>query len=92
MIEVQVWVYWHGHVLPEFMRQVKIVDTYAENNYQLIGGNNTLQYSGYGGNKQFEYLLKVVDNNTESVELAKPRLYLDNTEIPLYKQSQNFES
>lgn len=29
IVEVNVWVYWHGYVIPEFKRDVKIVDPYS---------------------------------------------------------------
>lgn len=91
VVEVQVRVYWHGHVFPEFKRQVEIVDSYPENSFELISGNNTLKYSGGGGDNHFTYLLKAIGSDIESIELSKPRLYLDNTEIPLYSQSESFE-
>jgi hypothetical protein len=98
VVEVSVYVYWHGHVFPEFKRQVEIIDPYPESNFELINGNesnfgrlshvNTLQYSGYGGMAQLKYQLKVIGNDIESLELPKPKLYLDNTEIPLYSESE----
>ena len=91
IVEVNVWVYWHGYVIPEFKREVKIVDPYPESNFELVGGNNTCQYSGHGGGSQFKYLLEVIGDDAASIELPKPRLYLDNTEIPLYSESQSFE-
>jgi hypothetical protein len=98
VVEVSIYVYWHGHVVPEFKRQVEIIDPYPESNFELISGdessfgrlshNNTLQYSGYGGMAQLMYQLKVIGNDIESVELSKPRLYLDGTEIQLYSESE----
>jgi hypothetical protein len=83
VVEVNVLVYWHGYVIPEFKREVKIVDPYLEGNFELVGGSNTYQYSGYGGGDQFKYLLKVIGDGAVSVELPNPRLYLDKVEIPL---------
>ncbi len=82
-IVVKVLVGWHGYILPEFKRQVVIIDPFPVSNFQLVGGNNTYQYSGYGGGYQFTYLLKVIGNDTQSLELPKPRLYLDGSEISL---------
>jgi hypothetical protein len=83
VVEVKVLVVWHGYIFPEFKRQVQIIDPYPESNFQLVGGNNTYQYSGYGGGNQFMYLLKVISEGSESVELPRSRLYLDNSEIHL---------
>lgn len=83
VVEVEVSVYWHGYVIPEFKRQVEIIDPYPESNFQLVGGNNTYTYSDYGGGDQFKYLLKVTGADAGSIELPKPRLYLEDTEIPL---------
>ena len=83
VVEVNVSVGWHGYVIPEFKREVKIVDPYLESNFELVGGNNTHGYSGYGGGDQFTYLLKVISNDAQYSELPKPRLYLDGSEIPL---------
>lgn len=91
IVEVEVSVYWHGYVIPEFKRQVEIIDPYPESNFQLVGGNNTCTYSGHGGGNQFKYLLKVIGDDVASIELPKPRLYLDNSEIPLFSESQSFD-
>ncbi len=92
VVEVNVRVYWHGYALPEFKREVNITDPYSEGNFELIEGNNTCQYVGYGGDNHFRYLLKVTGNSTVSIELPKPRLYLDKMEIPLYNEDQSFEA
>jgi hypothetical protein len=91
VVEVNVLVGWHGYVLPEFKRQVEIFDPYPESNFQLAGGNNTYKYSGYGGGDQFTYLLKVTEADAGFIELPKPRLYLDNTEILLNGKSISLE-
>ena len=83
VIEVKVLVGWHGYILPEFKRQVKIIDPFPESNFKLVGGNNAYEYSGHGGGYQFKYLLQVIGQEAVSVELPKPRLYLDNSEISL---------
>ena len=91
-VEVKVLVYWHGYVIPEFKREVKIVDPFSENNFKLIGGNNTyFEPSGYGGSYQLKYLLKVIGEQTTTMELPKPRLYLDNFDIPLMGTSTVLE-
>ncbi|MCW4004283.1 MAG: hypothetical protein NWE95_10275 [Candidatus Bathyarchaeota archaeon] len=91
VVEVKVSLYWHGYIIPEFKRQAEIIDAYPENIFELVDGNNTYQYSGYGGGNEFKYSLKVISNATVSTELPKPRLYLDNVEIPLDGQSANLE-
>ena len=83
IVEVKVLVGWHGYIIPEFKREVNIVDPFPENNFELVDGNNIYQYSGYGGGDQFTYLLKVIGADVGSGELPKPRLYLDGSEIPL---------
>ncbi len=83
VVEVKVLVGWHGYIFPEFKRQVQIIDSFPESNFQLVGGNNTYQYSGYGGGDQFKYLLKVTKAEAGPIELSKPRLYLDSAEIHL---------
>ena len=83
IVEVNVLVYWHGYVIPEFKRDVKIVDSFPENNFILASESNVYESSGYGGSYQFKYLLKVIGVEAEPTELPKPILYLDNIEIPL---------
>ena len=91
VVEVKVLVGWHGYVIPEFKREVKIIDSYPESNFELVGGSNTWEYSGYGGGDQFKYLLEVIGKESGPIELPKPRLYLDNTEILLNGQSAILE-
>ena len=83
VVEVKVLVGWHGYIFPEFKRQVQIIDSFPERNFELVGGNNTYQYDGYGGGNQFMYLLKVINDDSVPVELPKPKLHLDNSEIHL---------
>ena len=83
IVEVKVLVGWHGSIFPEFKRQVQIIDPFPEGNFKLAGGNNTYEYDGYGGGDQFTYLLKVTSDGSGSIELPKPRLYIDNSEIHL---------
>lgn len=60
VVEVKVLVEWHGYVIPEFKREVKITDPFPESNFKLVGGSNIYESSGYGGSYQFKYLLKVI--------------------------------
>lgn len=83
IVEVNVQVYWHGYVFPEFKRDVKIVDPFPESNFILIDEGNVYESSGYGGSHQLKYLLKVVKGEDVSIELPKPRLYLDTIDISL---------
>ena len=83
IVEVKVWVHWHGYVLPEFKRNVKIVDPFPESCFVLIGETNVYESNGYGGSYQLKYFLRGVRGNGESAEFPKPRLYLDGVEIPL---------
>ena len=91
IVEVKVLVGWHGYIIPEFKRDVNIVDPFPESNFELVGGSNTYQYNGYGGGDQFTYLLKVIGADVGSVQLPKPRLYLDSIEIPLVGTSAVLE-
>ncbi len=68
IIEVQTSVYWHGHVFPEFKRQVNITDAFPESTFQRVSGNNACQYNGYGGGEQITYLLKVIGNTTSPLD------------------------
>jgi hypothetical protein len=84
IIEVSVLVGWHGYVIPEFKREVKIVDPFPDSNFELVSGNNTYQYSGMGGGDQFTYQLRVISDGTAThLDLPKPLLYLDGSEILL---------
>jgi hypothetical protein len=85
VVEVNVWVHWHGYVLPEFKRNVKIIDPFPESYFSLAGENETNVYEskGYGGTDHLEYLLIVVSGEDASAEFPAPRLYLDGVEIPL---------
>jgi uncharacterized protein (DUF58 family) len=85
IVEVTVWVHWHGYVLPEFKRNVKIVDPFPESYFSLANENeiNVHESQGHGGTYRLKYLLKVVGGEGASAEFPKPRLYLDDVEIPL---------
>ena len=83
VVEVNVFVYWHGYVIPEFKRNVKIVDPFPESYFTLTRESNVYESKGYGGSYQFEYLLSVVEGEGVSVELPEPRLYLDNVEVSI---------
>jgi len=81
VVEVNVSVYWHAYVLPEFKRNVKIVDSFPEVYFNLTSESNVYEAKGHGGSYQFQYFLKVVDGEDRSIELPKPTLYLDNVEV-----------
>ena len=83
IVEVKVRVVWHGYVIPEFKRNIKIVDPFPENYFVLENGVNVYESSGYGGSYQHNYSLKVIGGEGASAELPKARLYIDNVEIPL---------
>ena len=85
IVEVDVWVHWHGYVLPEFKRNVKIVDPFPESFFSLARENetNVYQSQGYGGSYRLKYLLRVVSGEGASAEFPAPRLYLDDVQIPL---------
>ena len=92
-VEVKVIVGWHVYVIPEFKRTVKIIDTFPESHFSLANENetNVYQSQGYGGSYQLEYLLRVVGGDSKSVEFPKPRLYLDEVEVPLSGTSPTLE-
>lgn len=62
---------------------MKIVDPFSENYFALAGGSNVYESKGIGGSYIFKYSLRVIGGEGVSIELPKPRLYLDNVEIPL---------
>ncbi|MGD6811015.1 MAG: hypothetical protein ACQCN3_15080 [Candidatus Bathyarchaeia archaeon] len=80
-VEVTLRVGWHGRVLPEFMRDVKVVDALPDN-VVLVNGQNVFEYSGSGGSDQYVYTVKIT-GQTGVIELPKPELFLDGTEIAL---------
>ena len=81
-VQVTFRVGWHGHILPEFERNVKVVDELPQNGFVLVDGTNIHEYCGSGGSDQFSYTLKVTGQGGV-VELPKPKLFLDGTEISL---------
>jgi hypothetical protein len=83
VVEVNVFVYWHGYVIPEFKRNVKIVDPFPESYFTLTRESNVYESKGYGGSYQLKYLLRVVEGENVSIELPRPKLYLDNVEVSL---------
>ncbi|MCW4009983.1 MAG: hypothetical protein NWF05_05120 [Candidatus Bathyarchaeota archaeon] len=82
-IEVKVTVGWHGYVLPEFKREVQIIDPLDENAFLLLNGTNIYQTAGYGGTSQLKYLLKAIGGQEAVVNLPTPELYLNNVKIRL---------
>jgi len=83
VFEVDVFIGWHGHILPEFTRHVKVVDPYPEEYFILVSGSNTCEYHGGGPGPGFTYSLKVVGGQGKTVQLPSPKFYLDGVEIPL---------
>ena len=88
-VEVTLRMDWHGRVLPEFMREVKVVDA-LPNNAVLVDGANFFEYNGGGGSNQYVYTIEVT-GQTGLVELPKPKLFLDGTEIMLDGTSPQLE-
>jgi hypothetical protein len=82
-IEVKVTVYWHGYLFPEFKRDLKIVDPLSETYFALANETNMFESTGYGGSYQFIYTLQAIAGEGLSAELPKPRLYIDNVEVPV---------
>jgi len=80
---VEVFIGWHGHVLPEWTRHVEAFDPYPEDYCALANGNNTCEYDGYGPGPAFTYGLEVVGGSGRTIQLPTPRFYLDGVEIPL---------
>jgi hypothetical protein len=91
VVEVKVLVGWHGYVIPEFKRDVRIVDPFPEGYFTLESGTNVYESSGYGGSHQLKYLLRIVGGEGLSIELPKPKLHLDNVEIPLSGSSPTLD-
>ena len=91
IVEVNVQVYWHGYVFPEFKRDVKIVDSFPESNFSLLNEGNVFESSGYGGSYQLKYILRVVEAEGVYVELPPPKLYLDNVEISIEGSNQTLQ-
>jgi len=87
IIEVKVLVYWHGYVIPEFKRNVRIVDSFPESYFSIANGTNTLESKGYGGSYLLSYSLRVIGGEGVLIELPKPMLFIDNVEIPLTGES-----
>ena len=83
IVEVRVLVGWHGYVIPEFKRDVRIVDPFPESYFTLASETNVYESRGYGGSYQLRYLLRVIGGEGVSTECPKPRLYLDNVEISI---------
>jgi len=83
VLSVDVFIGWHGHVLPEFTRHVKVVDLYPGDYFILENGSNICEYHGGGPGPSFAYTLKVVGGQGETVQLPPPKFYLDGVEIPL---------
>jgi len=83
VFKVDIFIGWHGHVLPEFKRQVKVVDPFPEDYFTLESGSNIYEYRGGGPGPWFAYTLKVVGGQGKTVQLPPPKFYLDGVEIPL---------
>jgi len=83
VFSVDVFIGWHGHVLPEFTRHVKVVDPYPEDCFFLVNGSNIYEDHRRGPGPGFTYTLKVVRGQGRTVQLPPPKFYLDGVEIPL---------
>jgi hypothetical protein len=83
IVEVRVMVGWHGYVLPEFKREVKITDPFPESYFALLNETNVYESAGYGGTYQLKYTLKAIGEQRVFSTLPQPELYLDNTQIRL---------
>ena len=82
-VEVSVQVYWHGYVVPEFKRDVNIVDPYPDCFTLADQTTNIYDAEGYGGSCQFTYTLKIIEGKGACIELPQPKLCLDNVQIPI---------
>ncbi len=87
IVKVDFLVGWHGYILPEFERQVQVIDAYPQDNYALADGNNTYQTAGYGTSDQHTYCLRVISRNLSQIDLPSPKLLLDGAEIKLTQTS-----
>lgn len=65
---------WHGHIFPEFGRNVKVVDELPKDGFVLVNGTNIHEYLGSGGSDQFSYTVKVTGQKGV-VELPEPKLF-----------------
>jgi len=83
VLRVGVFIGWHGHVLPEITRHVKVVDPYPEDYFTIVNGSNICEYHGGGPGPSFTYTLRVVGDQGKIVQLPPPKFYLDGVEIPL---------
>jgi len=83
VLRVDIFIGWHGHILPEFTRHVKVVDPYPEDYFILVNESNICEYHGGGPGPGFTYRLKVVEGGGKTVQLPPPKFYLDGVEIPL---------
>jgi hypothetical protein len=90
VVQVNVTVYWHGYIFPEFKRNMKIIDPYPENRFRLADENetNVFHSHGYGGSYQLEYSLRAIADDAATIELPEPTLYLGNVKIPLSHATQ----
>ena len=82
-IEVRVTVSWHGYVLPEFKREVKITDPFPESYFSLLNETNIYESAGYGGTYQLKYTLKATGGQEVFFTLPPPEFYLDSVQIRL---------
>jgi len=83
VFRVDIFIGWHGHVIPEFSRHVKVVDSYPGENFILESGSSIYEYQGRGPGPEFTYTLEVVGGQGMTVQLPPPKFYLDGVEIPL---------
>jgi len=85
VVEVKVFVYWHGYVIPEFKRDVKIIDPFPE----LLRPCKRTQHSRIQrlSRKLLTQIFAVIGGEGVLIELPKPRLFIDNVEIALSGES-----
>ena len=66
VVEVKVLVGWHGYVIPEFKRNVKIVDPFPESFFSLASGSNVYEST----------VMEEVTNSLTCSELSEEKVHL----------------
>jgi len=83
VVMVQLFIGWHGGIMPEYIRNIKIGDPFPEENFVLVSGNNIHESRGTGPGPGYSYLLKITGGEGAVIKLPEPMFYLDGVEIPL---------